>query len=263
MSFDYIDFQIAEGVARITLNRPDNLNSFNRAMARELHAVLASVASDASVRAVLLTGAGRGFCAGQDLVEVLPKPGESAPILGETVEATYNPIIRGLRHLEKPVVCAVNGVAAGAGANIAYACDFVIASEKASFVQSFCKLGLVPDSGGTFILPRLVGMARATAMAMLGEKLTAAQALELGLIYQVHPAESFLDKALELATYLATQPTRGLGLIKRAFNASWSHSLDQQLDLERDLQTEAGRSHDYSEGVAAFLEKRAPQYRGT
>lgn len=262
MNRDFIKYQIKEGAAHITLSRPDKLNSFNRAMAIELQEVLTQASKDGDVRSLLLTGAGRGFCAGQDLAEVLPQKGQPLPSLGDTVSICYNPIIRALRSLEKPVVCAVNGVAAGAGANLALACDFVIASEQAKFVQSFCKLGLVPDSGGTFILPRLVGMARATALAMLGEKLSATQAQEMGLIYKVYPDESFMAEAEKLAAYLANQPTCGLGLIKRAFNQSWTNDLDAQLELERDLQNTAGKSHDYNEGVAAFMEKRNPIFRG-
>ena len=257
-----IRYQFDQGVAVITLNRPDVLNSFNRAMGKQLHQALADAADDDQVRAVLLTGAGRGFCAGQDLAEVLPAEGQPKPVLGDTVRDTYNPIILGIRNLEKPVICAVNGVAAGAGANIAYACDLVLASNKASFVQSFCKLGLVPDSGGTFFLPRLVGMARANALAMLGDKIRAEDALAMGLIYKVCEPEALMDQALELARGLATQPTAGLGLIKRAFNQSFANDLETQLELERQLQTEAGETYDYNEGVAAFMEKRKPQYKG-
>ena len=257
-----IQYQLDQGVAVITLNRPDVLNSFNRAMASELHNALADAADDDQVRAVLLTGAGRGFCAGQDLAEVLPVEGQPKPVLGDTVRDTYNPIILGIRKLEKPVICAVNGVAAGAGANIAFACDLVLASNKASFVQSFCKLGLVPDSGGTFFLPRLVGLPRATAMAMLGDKVRAEEALAMGMIYKVCEPEALMDQAMELARHLATQPTRGLGLIKRAFNQSLANNLEDQLELERELQTLAGESYDYNEGVAAFMEKRKPEYKG-
>lgn len=262
LNANFIDYQYDAGVAQITLNRPDKLNSFNRAMALELQEALAKASKDDDVRAVLLTGAGRGFCAGQDLEEVVPQEGQPAPILGDTVAFSYNPIIRALRNLEKPVICAVNGVAAGAGANIAVACDLVIASEKASFVQSFCNLGLVPDSGGTFFLPRLVGMAQANRLAMLGEKIRAEEAVTIGLIYKCLPVDSFLEEAKALAAKMAKQPTRGFGLTKRAFNQSWTYNLDTQLDLERDLQTEAGNTYDYNEGVAAFLEKRPPKYRG-
>jgi 2-(1,2-epoxy-1,2-dihydrophenyl)acetyl-CoA isomerase len=209
---------------------------------------------------VLLTGTGRGFCAGQDLAEV--KLGEPMPDLGDTVRDSYNPIVRALRTLEKPVVCAVNGVAAGAGANLALACDIVLAADTATFIQSFSKIGLIPDSGGTYVLPRLVGMARATALAMLGDKVTAEQALAMGMIYQVYPAAALLDAAAALATTLAAQPTRGLGLIKRALNASLGNSLDAQLQVEEELQRAAGRTEDFREGVKAFLEKRKARFVG-
>ena len=250
-----------DGVLSLTLNRPDVLNSFNAQMARELQDALASAAADTTIRAVLLTGAGRGFCAGQDLAEALPKEGVM-PDLGNFVRTTWNPIIRGIRNLEKPVVCAVNGTAAGAGANLAFACDIVFAADTASFIQSFAKIGVIPDSGGTFILPRLVGLQRATALTMLAEKLPAQQAMEWGLIYKVVPAETLLTEALACAQHLATQPTRALGIIKRAFNHSLGVSLDAALDAEETLQREAGRTADYAEGVTAFMEKRAPRFTG-
>ncbi|NND72199.1 MAG: 2-(1,2-epoxy-1,2-dihydrophenyl)acetyl-CoA isomerase [Rhodothermales bacterium] len=261
MSFQFIDLQIAEAVAIITLNRPDVLNSFNEGMSVELVQALDS-ASDASVRSVVLTGAGRAFCAGQDLSEVVPAPGEEPPPLGPIVERCYNPVIRAIRGLEKPVIAAVNGVAAGAGANMALACDFVIASEKASFIQSFCHVGLIPDSGGTFFLPRIVGLARATELMMLGEKVRADRAYEMGMIYRVAPAEKLLDEATSLAERLASMPTRGLGLTKRGLNASFVNSLDAQLEFEIGLQDEAGRTEDYNEGVNAFLQKRDPTFTG-
>ncbi len=262
MSSQYIRYKVGDAVAEIVLDRPDKLNSFNRAMAVELQDALKTAAADEAVRALLLTGAGRGFCAGQDLADVLPEEGEPPLDLGDIVRDSYNPVIRLLRGVEKPIVCAVNGVAAGAGANMAYACDLTLAADNAVFVQSFCKIGLVPDSGGTFILPRLVGPARAAAMTMLGEKVTAAQAFELGLIYRVCEPDALMDQATALAKKLATQPTKGLGYIKRALNASLGNDLDAQLELERELQGLAGRTDDYAEGVAAFLEKRPPQYRG-
>lgn len=257
-----IQWEIIDSVGHITLNRPDVLNSFNKPMARALQDALKEARENDEVRAVLLTGAGRGFCAGQDLKEALGDRQGPPVDLGEIVAASYNPVILAIRQLEKPVVCAVNGIAAGAGANLAYACDMVLASEKASFVQSFCKIGLVPDSGGTFILPRLVGMARATAMTMLGEKMKAETAQAIGLIYKVCSPETLLDEARKLAAYLATQPTKGLGYTKRALNASWGHTLEQQLELEKELQSAAGRTSDYQEGVDSFLEKRAPQFKG-
>jgi len=258
----HILFEIEQGVARLTLNRPDVLNSFNRAMARELSDALASIATNTAVRAVLLTGAGRGFCAGQDLAEASPRPDGTLPDLGDFVREGYNPIIRAIRKLEKPVLCAVNGVAAGAGANLAFACDLVFASREASFIQSFAKIGVIPDSGGTFILPRIVGLQRATALTMLAEKITAEQAEEWGLVYRVVEPPALVDVSFTVAAHLATQPTRGLGLIKRAFNRSLGVDLDKQLDYEEELQREAGRTADYAEGVRAFLEKRKPRFEG-
>lgn len=248
-------------VLRLTLNRPEVLNSFTRELAGALHGALRDAASDEGIRAVLLTGAGRGFCAGQDLAEAMPANGEM-PDVGDMVRDTWNPVISAIRHLEKPVVCAVNGVAAGAGANLAFACDLVFASSTASFVQSFAKIGLIPDSGGTFLLPRLVGLQRANALAMLAGKLTAQQALDYGLVYQVVEPEALVDTAFATASHLATQPTRALGLIKRAFNQSLGIDIDAQLALEEQLQREAGRTADYAEGVRAFLEKRAPRFTG-
>jgi 2-(1,2-epoxy-1,2-dihydrophenyl)acetyl-CoA isomerase len=261
MPFEHILYDTGQGVATITLNRPDVLNSLNRAMAAEVRQALAQAGADAGVRAVLMTGAGRAFCAGQDLAEVTPKEGP-APDLGDIVARGYNPIVRTLRQLDKPVVCAVNGVAAGAGANMAFACDFVVASSDASFIQSFSKIGLVPDTGGTFFLPRLVGMARATALIMLADKVTAQDAVTMGLIHRVVDREKLLEEATTLARQLATRPTRGLGLIKRALNASATNGLDEQLALEAQLQAEAGSTADYREGVKAFLEKRAPVFIG-
>ena len=262
MALDHLLLDVVGGVARVTLNRPDVLNSFNARMALELREALDGLASDDGVRSVVLTGAGRAFCAGQDLAEAAPRADGTLPDLGDIVAAQYNPVIRALRHLEKPVVCAVNGVAAGAGANLAFACDIVIAAEEASFIQSFSKIGLIPDSGGTFILPRLVGMARATALAMLGERLTAQKALEWGMLYQVVPGAALADTASALAAQLATQPTRGFGLFKRALDRSWGNDLDAQLDVEAAAQREAGRTGDYAEGVRAFLEKRKPSFTG-
>lgn len=249
------------GVTTLTLNRPDVLNSFTRDMSRELQDALRAVAADAAVRAVLLTGAGRGFCAGQDLAEAMPKDGV-IPDLGDFVRDTWNPVISAIRRLEKPVICAVNGVAAGAGANLAFACDIVFASSSATFVQSFAKIGVIPDSGGTFMLPRLVGLHRATAMTMLADKMTAEQAREWGLVHQVITAPELMAEAHKTAAYLATQPTRALGMIKRAFNQSMGVDLDAQLAYEEQLQREAGRTADYAEGVHAFLEKRKPTFTG-
>jgi 2-(1,2-epoxy-1,2-dihydrophenyl)acetyl-CoA isomerase len=254
--------ELHDGVLTITLNRPDVLNSFDRAMAAELQSALARAASDANVRAVLLTGAGRGFCAGQDLQEALPKGDGPMPDISEIVRASYNPVIKAIRTLEKPVICAVNGVAAGAGANLAFACDLTIAAEEANFVESFSKLGLIPDTSGTFFVPRLAGPQRATGMFFLAEKLPALKAKEWGLIWDVVPLSHLMETALHLAKSLATQATRGFGLTKRAMNASWANSLDQQLEVEAQCMQEAGRTKDYEEGVRAFLEKRKPEYRG-
>ena len=261
MPFEHILYQVDQGVAVITLNRPDVLNSFNRAMAAEVRQAFSAITGDPEVRAVLLTGAGRAFCAGQDLAEAMPREGP-APDLGDIVSRSYNPIVRAIRQLDKPVVCAVNGVAAGAGANLAFACDFVVASSEASFIQSFSKIGLIPDTGGTFFLPRLVGMARATALMMLADKVSAQDAMTIGLIHRVIEAGKLADEAVALARQLALRPTRGLGLIKRALNASATNGLDEQLALEAQLQAEAGSTADYREGVKAFLDKRAPVFVG-
>lgn len=262
MSSPSILVELADGVLHLTLNRPDVLNSFDRAMAAELQAALRRAADDPEVRAVLLTGAGRGFCAGQDLQEALPEGDGPMPDISEIVRASYNPIIRAIRGLEKPVICAVNGVAAGAGANLAFACDLTIAAEEASFVESFAKLGLIPDTSGTFFVPRLVGPQRATAMFFLAEKVPAVQAKDWGLIWDVVPHARLAEVTQHLARQLATQATRGFGLTKRAMNASWANTLDAQLEVEADAMHEAGRTADYEEGVRAFLEKRPPVYRG-
>ncbi len=252
----------ADGVLQLTLNRPDVLNSFNRAMAVELQQALGRAAADPAVRAVLITGAGRGFCAGQDLQEVLPAGDGPMPDISEVVRASFNPIIRAIRSLEKPVICAVNGVAAGAGANLAFACDLTLAAEEANFIESFGKLGLIPDTGGTFFVPRLVGTQRAMGMFLLGEKIHAAQAKEWGLVWEIMPLTHLHEGAMHLAKSLATQATRGFGLTKRAVNRSLTNSLDEQLELEAQVMQEAGRTADYEEGVRAFLEKRKPVYKG-
>ena len=253
---------IAHGVASLTLNRPDKLNAFNEAMHGELAEAFDDIEADPRIRAVLLTGAGRGFCAGQDLGDRMTGEGDDPPDLGDTLERLYNPLVRRICRLDRSVVCAVNGVAAGAGANLALTCDIVLAARSARFIESFCKLGLVPDAGGTYVLPRLVGLARARGLALLGEPLTAEQAASWGLIWRVVDDERLMDEATALARHLATQPTKGLGLIKRALLAAATNSLDAQLDLERDLQREAGRTDDYREGVAAFMAKRQPVFRG-
>ena len=258
MDYNHIIFSIVNGVGKITLNRPEVLNSFNQRMTAEVQAALDRCASDKSVRAVLLTGSGRGFCAGQDLEEAM---GANVKI-EDIVRSSYNPMVIKIREIEKPVVCAVNGVAAGAGANIAFGCDLTIAASSAKFIQSFIKIGLIPDSGGTYILPRLVGMQRAAAMTMLGDKTTAADALALGLIYKVVDDDQLMDEATTLAERLAQMPTKGLGLTKRGLNHGWTCDLPTQLEFEADIQAEAASSDDYKEGVNAFLEKRNPVYTG-
>jgi len=249
-------------VARVVLNRPDRLNSFTVEMHRALRAALEEIAADDGVRAVLLTGAGRGFCAGQDLADRAVAPGAARPDLGASIEEWYNPLVRLLRTMPKPVVCAVNGVAAGAGANIALACDIVLAARSAAFVQAFAKIGLVPDSGGTWVLPRLIGEARAKGLALLAEPIKAEQAEAWGMIWKAVDDADLDREARALAARLAAAPTHGLALIKRALLASATNTLDAQLDLERDLQREAGTTPDYAEGVAAFVEKRTPRFTG-
>jgi 2-(1,2-epoxy-1,2-dihydrophenyl)acetyl-CoA isomerase len=252
---------ISDAVATVTLNRPDVLNSFNRDMAANMQAILLSIGDNEAVRAVLLTGAGRAFCAGQDLVEVKPVPGEESQ-LSDIVRSSYNPIVRLIRSIEKPFVCAVNGVAAGAGANLAFACDLVYASEKASFIQSFSKVGLVPDTGGSYLLPRMVGPQKAAELMMLGDRLSASDAQALGLVSGVFPADELANAVRDIAKRLANLPTLGLGLTKRAINESFSNTLDEQLELEADLQQIAGSSADYAEGVDAFVNKREPKFTG-
>lgn len=261
MTASSILLDIAEGYATITLNRPEKLNSFNDAMHAALREAIAVCEANAAIRAVLITGAGRGFCAGQDLSDRDPAAAQM-PDLGDTLERNYNPLIRRLRALPKPVVCAVNGVAAGAGANLALGCDIVLAAHSASFIQAFCKIGLIPDAGGTYALPRLAGHARAMGLAMLGDKLPAEKAAEWGLIWRAVPDEQLMPEANKLCAHLATAPTHALALMKKALNASLEHNLDEQLEVERNLQRTAGQSEDFREGVKAFLEKRPPKFQG-
>ena len=251
-----------EGVLTLTLNRPDRMNAFNVALHEALAAAMSRAATDAECRVVFLTGAGKGFSAGQDLSDRAVSPSGRRPDLGELIEKRYNPLVRALRALPKPIVCAVNGAAAGAGANIALACDIVLAAKSAKFLQAFARIGLVPNSGGTWILPRLVGDARARALMMLADPIPAEQAEAWGMIYRAVDDDQLIGVAREIAMRLAAGPTHAYGLMKRAFLASWSNSLDAQLDLERDLQREAGGADEYIEGVRAFLEKRPVNFRG-
>jgi 2-(1,2-epoxy-1,2-dihydrophenyl)acetyl-CoA isomerase len=265
VSYQTILFELTDGIARLTLNRPERLNSFNTVMHAEVRDALASLtdpSGSSTARVLVLTGAGRGFCAGQDLGDRAVAPGGAAVDLGDSIEKYYKPLILTLRNLPFPVIAAVNGVAAGAGANIALACDLVIAARSASFVQAFAKLGLVPDSGGTWFLPRLVGNARAMGLALLGEKLAAEQAAQWGLIWRSVEDAEFTNVVDALARQLAAAPTQGLARTKKAIYGSWSQSLEQQLDTERDYQRELGFTADYAEGVAAFAEKRSPRFSG-
>jgi len=261
-SYETVRLDVADGVATLTLNRPERLNSFTVAMHGEVRAALDAALHDASVRALLLTGAGRGFCAGQDLADRAVSPGDPAIDLGLSIESYYKPMLMRLRDARVPTVCAVNGVAAGAGANIPFACDIIVAAESASFIQSFSKLGLVPDCGGTWWLPRLAGPARAMGLALLGDKLAAAQAEAWGLIWKCVPDAELMPTALGIACTLAAGPTRGYVRTRQAMAAGLQLSFEAAIDLERDYQRELGRSADYREGVAAFMEKRAPRFSG-
>ena len=255
-----IQIKIENGVAWITLNRPETFNSFNREMALSLQSTLDDCESNKEVRAIVLTGNGKAFCAGQDLNEVTSP--ELNPGFRKILEEHYNPIVQRIRQIEKPIIAGVNGVAAGAGANIALACDIVIASEASSFIQAFSKIGLIPDSAGTFFLPRLIGFQKASALMMLGDKVSANEAESLGMVYKVIPIESFIEEVGKIANKMAMMPTKALGLTKRLLNQSMVNNLDQQLSLESDLQIEAAETEDYAEGVNAFIEKRKPVFKG-
>lgn len=254
-----INFKIENGLGIITLNRPDKFNSFVRQMAFDLQKALDDCESNPEVRAIYLTGEGKAFCAGQDLGEAIDPNQTELP---KIVEEHYNPIIERLRKIEKPIVCGVNGVAAGAGANIALACDITIAAESAAFIQAFSKIGLIPDSGGTYYLPRLIGMQKSAALMFLGDKVMAADAEKMGMIYKVVADENLQEEAMAIANKLAKMPTKGIGLTKRLLNESFNNSLTEQLNREGELQNEAGQTYDYNEGVNAFLEKRKPEFKG-
>ena len=262
MAFNSIEFTIDAGVATLTLNRPKALNSFTMEMHAEVREVMLQVTEDPKIRCLVITGAGRGFCAGQDLGDRAVSADDAPPDLGESVEKNYNPLIRSIMNLPKPVICAVNGVAAGAGSSLALACDIVLAARSASFIQIFCKIGLVPDSGGSWNLPRAVGLARAKGLAMLGDKLPAETAEQWGLIWKCVDDDALQQEAQKMARYFATQPTRALGLIKKLLNESGTNTLFEQTELEKEAMQELGQSDDYREGVAAFKEKRPPVFKG-
>ena len=251
--------EVIDGVAIIRLNRPTVFNSFNKEMALSMQTQLVNCETDESIRAIYIIGEGKAFCAGQDLQEVTDPNG---PELTSIVRDHYNPIIERIRNIEKPIIGAVNGVAAGAGANIALACDICVATESASFIQAFSKIGLIPDSGGTFFLPRLIGFQKASALMMLGDKVSATEAVNLNMIYKVFPDDAFVEESFKIAAKLAKMPTKGIGMTKRALNLSMISDLTTQLKTEEELQTIAGKTNDYNEGVAAFLEKRKPEFKG-
>ena len=254
-----LQHEIRNGIAIIRLNRPDVFNSFNREMALGLQDLLDQIAENDDIRAIYLTGDGKAFCAGQDLAEVTAS---DAPFIENIVAEHYNPIVRRIREIEMPVICAVNGVAAGAGANIALACDITVATESASFIQAFSKIGLIPDSGGTFFLPKLIGFQKASALMMMGDKVSAADAEKLGMLYKVFTNDEFENESMKIAETLANMPTKGLVYTKKLLNAGLTNNLNDQLDEEQKFQSMAGKTEDYNEGVQAFLEKRKPVFKG-
>ena len=262
MSFNTIEYVVDQGVATLTLNRPDSLNSFTREMHAEIRRAMTDVTDNAKIRCLIITANGRGFCAGQDLGDRDPEDKSTTFDLGDSVEKNYNPLIRSIMNLPKPVICAVNGIAAGAGSSLALACDIVLAARSASFMQAFCKIGLVPDSGGTFNLPRSVGLARAKGLALLGDKLPAETAEQWGLIWKCVDDEDLQAEASKLAQHLATQPTHALGMIKKLLNESAANTLVEQTDLEKHAMGELSQSEDFKEGVTAFMEKRPAIFKG-
>jgi 2-(1,2-epoxy-1,2-dihydrophenyl)acetyl-CoA isomerase len=262
MAFTSIDFNVTEGVATLKLNRPKALNSFTRKMHAEVREAMQQVTEDSAIRCLVITGEGRGFCAGQDLSDRAVSNDEGAPDLGESVKKNYNPLIKSIMNLPKPVICAVNGVAAGAGSSIALACDIILAARSASFIQAFCKIGLVPDSGGSWNLPRAVGLARAKGLALLGDRLPAEMAEQWGLIWKCVDDDDLQKEAQTMARHFAVQPTVALGRIKKLLQESANNTLDTQLDLEQQAMQTLGQSENYREGVAAFMEKRPPVFKG-
>ncbi|MEO6882385.1 MAG: enoyl-CoA hydratase-related protein [Bacteroidia bacterium] len=256
---ELIHFELENNVAKIKLNRPEKFNSFNREMALQLQEKLSICETDKNIRAVFIYAEGKAFCAGQDLSEAVDANG---PVIEKIVREHYNPIIQKIRTIEKPIVCGVNGVAAGAGASLALACDIVIAANSAAFIQAFSKIGLIPDSGATFFLPRYIGLQKAAALMMLGDKIMATEAQQMGMIYKTFDDANFFQEALNIANTLASMPTRGIGLTKQLLNKSMNNTLEQQLDLEADMQVKAAQTHDHQEGVKAFFEKRKPVFKG-
>lgn len=261
MNYNYLICSVSGGIFKITMNRPESLNSLNEKMLEELVSAFSYASENAEVRAVVLTGSGRAFSSGQDLKEVLSNDA-SGVNAGDMVENRYNPLIRSIRNCNKPVVCSVNGIAAGAAANIAFACDIIIASDEARFVQSFASIGLIPDSGGTYFLPRLAGLHRAASLMMTAESLTAEEACRIGMVYRVAAASDLEKETEALAQKLSAMPTKALGMIKQALNRTFDNTLEEQLQLEAELQDKAGKTGDYKEGIKAFLEKRKPEFNG-